>query len=93
MTSTAARPRRSSGVVALTALEALVASPRGVSLSELARQLGVDPGQLHGSLNGLVAAGYAQNDRDTHVYTPTARVIAVAGSCSGRWTWSRWRGR
>ncbi len=83
MTSTTARTRRSSGVVALTALEALVASPRGVSLSELARQLGVDPGQLHRSLNGLVAAGYAQNDRDTHVYTPTARVIAVAGVLLG----------
>lgn len=81
--TTVARTRRSSGVVALSALEALVASPRGVSLSELAGQLGVDPGQLHRSLNGLVAAGYAENDRDTHLYTPTARVIAVAGVLLG----------
>ena len=78
-----AQTRRSSGVVALSALEALVASPRGVSLSELAGQLGVDPGQLHRSLNGLVAAGYAENDRDTHLYSPTTRVIAVAGLLLG----------
>ena len=73
------RTRRPSGVVALSALEALVEAPRGVSLTELAGQLGVDPGQLHRSLNGLVATGYAENDRDTHVYRPTTRVIGVAG--------------
>lgn len=77
------RTRRPSGVVALSALEALVASPRGVSLTELAGQLGVDPGQLHRSLNGLVASGYAENDRDTHVYRPTTRVIGVAGVLLG----------
>lgn len=81
--SAVVRTRRPSGVVALAALEALVASPRGSSLSELAGQLGVDPGQLHRSLNGLVAAGYARSDRDTHLYAPTTKVVALAGVLLG----------
>jgi DNA-binding IclR family transcriptional regulator len=72
--------RRSSGVVALTALEELVRTPRGVALTDLARRLEVDPGQLHRALNGLVGSGYAEQDPDTHRYLPTPRIISLASS-------------
>ena len=72
--------RRSSGVVAMTALEELVESPRGLALNDLSKRIGVDPGQLHRALNGLIGSGYAEQDADTHRYYPTPRIVALAGT-------------
>ena len=80
MTAQRQQQRRSSGVVALTALEVLVESPRGLALGDLSKRIGVDPGQLHRALNGLMGSGYAEQDADTHRYHPTPRIIALASA-------------
>lgn len=80
MTVKRPQQRRSSGVVAITALEELVKSPRGLALGDLSKRIDVDPGQLRRALNGLIGSEYAEQDADTHRYHPTPRIIALAST-------------
>lgn len=70
--------RRSSGIVALAALEELAGSPGGLRLTEIAHRLTIDPGQAHRAVNGLLKAGYVDQDADSHMYRATAKLVTLA---------------
>jgi DNA-binding IclR family transcriptional regulator len=75
--------RRASGIVALAALEELAGSPGGLRLTELARRLAIDPGQAHRAVNGLLEAGYVDQDSDSHLYRATAKLVSLASTLLG----------
>lgn len=70
--------RRPSGIAALAVLEELAGSPAGLRLTEIARRLDIDPGQAHRAVNGLLAAGYVEQDTDSHMYRATAKLVSLA---------------
>ena len=63
---------------ALTVLEALAPSPRGLSVTDLAERTGDSKAFIHRALSALVTAGYVEQDPQTSQYSLTTRVIEVA---------------
>lgn len=62
----------------LDVLEALAAADNDLSLSQLREQLDLPLGTLHRLLAGLIARGYAAQDRSTRLYGPGPRLLEVA---------------
>jgi len=63
---------------ALDVLEALAEADEGISLSQLTERLGLPLGTVHRLLASLSARGYAAQERDTRLYGPGPRLLAVA---------------
>ena len=63
---------------ALAIVEALAASPGGLSVTELAEATGDNKALVHRALAALVNAGYVEQDPQNSQYSLTTRVIEVA---------------
>lgn len=76
---------------ALDVLEALAASDDDVGLSQITERTGLPLGTVHRLLSGLVARGYAAQDRETRLYGPGPRLLEVASraASSRRFSLSR----
>jgi IclR family acetate operon transcriptional repressor len=67
---------------ALDVLEALAEADDEIALSQLTEQVGLPLGTVHRLLSGLVERGYAAQDRETRLYGPGPRLLAVAARAS-----------
>jgi acetolactate synthase regulatory subunit len=69
---------------ALEACEVLSSSPRGMSLSDLARALRQPPSTVHRLLAVLRRRGYVRQDEDTQRYALTLKMLDVSFKALGR---------
>ena len=69
---------------ALEACEKLSASPRGMSLSELARVLRQPPSTVHRLLSVLRRRGYVRQDEETQRYALTLKMLDLSFKALGR---------
>lgn len=70
--------RRPSGMPALMVLERLVDATMGMTTTELARDLDVDPAQIHRAMKGLLDSGYTERDPITQRFRATPQILALA---------------
>ena len=63
---------------ALQILELLAPSPRGLSVTEVAEDIGENKALIHRALAALVSAGYVEQNPQNSQYSLTTRVIEVA---------------
>ncbi len=64
----------------LDVLEALSAAPSSVGVSELARMINADKGNVHRHLAALESRGYVLRDDNTKTYALAAGVVQLAGA-------------
>lgn len=69
---------------ALEVCEALSASPRGLSLSELARTLRQPPSSVHRLLTVLRRRGYVRQDEESQRYSLTLKILDLSFRSLGR---------
>lgn len=69
---------------ALDVCEALSRSPRGASVSELGRGLGLPSPTVHRLLGALKRRGYVRQDEETHRYGLTLRMLDLSFRFLGR---------
>jgi acetolactate synthase regulatory subunit len=69
---------------ALEVLDVLSASPRGMSLSELARTLRQPPSTVHRFLGVLRRRGYVRQDEETQRYALTLKMLDLSFKSLGR---------
>lgn len=69
---------------ALEACEVLSSSPRGMSLSDLARALRQPPSTVHRLLTVLRRRGYVRQDEDTQRYALTLKMLDLSFKVLGR---------
>ncbi|MBL8930676.1 MAG: IclR family transcriptional regulator [Kineosporiaceae bacterium] len=78
---TAAAHRTSGNLgTGLDILETLASAHGGLGVSEVARRLGSDKGNVHRALQALVHRGYVDQDPRSKQYTVSARVLTLARS-------------
>jgi|GEM_PF-1794953 len=80
--------RRAIGAVEKVAaiLAVVCAQPQGLSLSEIARMLALDPGLVHRYLNSLTGAGLLHRDHRTRLVTPGPALLAARQVAAGHYT-------
>ncbi len=78
------RPSRTSIEKAFEVCEVLSASPRGMSLSELARALRQPPSSIHRLLAVLRRRGYVRQDEETQRYSLTLKMLDLSFKSLGR---------
>ena len=65
---------------ALDILELLIKLPRGLSLTEIGRDLDIPLSSLHNLMNTLILKGYINRDDATSVYQASSKLIQLAAS-------------
>jgi DNA-binding IclR family transcriptional regulator len=59
-------------------LEKLASIPNGATVTDLSLDLGLDKGYLHRLLRTLEQLGYVEQSRDSKIFKPTVKFVAVA---------------
>ena len=74
--------RSTSGLLqtGLLVLETLCASPAGLGVTELAKEIDADKGNLHRLLSVLREAGYVEQEEASKRYKATVQIVSLAGS-------------
>lgn len=74
--------RSTSGLLqtGLLVLETLCASPAGLGVTELAKEIDADKGNLHRLLAVLREAGYVEQEEASKRYKATVQIVSLAGS-------------
>lgn len=74
--------RSTSGLLqtGLLVLETLCAAPAGLGVTELAKEIKADKGNLHRLLSVLRETGYVEQDEASRRYKATVQIVILAGS-------------
>lgn len=74
--------RSTSGLLqtGLLVLETLCAAPAGLGVTELAKELEADKGNLHRLLSVLRETGYVEQEEASRRYKATVQIVSLAGS-------------
>jgi DNA-binding IclR family transcriptional regulator len=59
-------------------LEKLASIPNGATVTDLSLDFGLDKGYLHRLLRTLEQLGYVEQSRDSKIFRPTVKIVAVA---------------
>ncbi len=83
------RSRKRQGAVerALKILEVIGATEGGLGVSDLARTLSADKGNVHRMLSSLSAAGYIQQDPETRRYLLAPKIIRLGNMAANQIDW------